>query len=111
MLEALAHNGTLEERFADAAYCLHLLAVERLRTAVAGGAEADGGAQGAGRPRGRGGALANGGGGGGGAEVPAGALAEYRLLSGRAEAYYAYSLVHRFQEEPFTTEAPETIFQ
>ncbi|KAG8465049.1 hypothetical protein KFE25_012412 [Diacronema lutheri] len=118
MLQALAHNATVEERFADAALYLHLIATERLRAARRGAAGADaaadggvGGALAAGRPRGRA-AIAHGAGSAAPfAEASAAVLAEYAELNGQAEIYYAYEMVHRFEREPFTTELAETIFQ
>jgi intraflagellar transport protein 122 len=115
MLEALAHNATVEQRYADGSYYLHLLALERLRAAAPA---ADGG-----RAAGGGGGGGRAGGGGRGttvsaapppteraaADAPA-ALLAFASLSSRAELYSAYARVHRFSEDPFTTELGETIF-
>ncbi|KAJ1630940.1 hypothetical protein T492DRAFT_870790, partial [Pavlovales sp. CCMP2436] len=108
MLEALAENATDEARFADAGYYLHLLALERLRAAAAAADEpAAAAALGAGRPRARNG----GGGAGSGGVADEAARRDFFALRARSELYFAYSLVHRFSEEPFTTEPAETVFQ
>mmetsp|Transcript_24173 Transcript_24173/g.65451 ORF Transcript_24173/g.65451 Transcript_24173/m.65451 type:complete len:1251 (-) Transcript_24173:228-3980(-) len=135
MLEALVHNAVVEARPADAALYLFLLAGERLKQAVAeegrmGGDLGLGPAAAATNGLGRRGSSrgtmnGNGGEGGGGAAGEGrsvSALAgpgraqrrspreEYEQVYAKAEVYSAYAIVHRFTEEPFTTEQPETIF-
>lgn len=85
LIEKLTHNAVVERRYKDAASYFWRLAVEMINTAIAEGAASD--------PK----RLEQ-------------AIDNFWELRRRADVYYAYSYIHAYIQEPFTTLLPENVF-
>jgi len=88
MIETLTHNAVVERRYKDAAGYLWRLALEVM--AVAGATDGLGPQEVEARQR--------------------RAVETFWELRRRADVYYAYSYVHAYIQEPFTTLLPESVF-
>eukprot|EP00753_Platysulcus_tardus_P014889 PLAT4607.1.p1 GENE.PLAT4607.1~~PLAT4607.1.p1 ORF type:complete len:1226 (-),score=654.52 PLAT4607.1:178-3855(-) len=84
MLRQLAHNAVVEQRFADAAYFFHQLALEHLRPVKAHADELS--------------------------RDEKAAVQKYHDFVAKADIYYAYDYLFRSVEEPFTSLVPDTLF-
>eukprot|EP01064_Diplonema_japonicum_P000248 TRINITY_DN10184_c2_g1_i1.p1 TRINITY_DN10184_c2_g1~~TRINITY_DN10184_c2_g1_i1.p1 ORF type:complete len:1221 (+),score=188.38 TRINITY_DN10184_c2_g1_i1:64-3726(+) len=83
MVEQLAHNGVIERRFDSASYYFWKLAAENLRLVTEGGlSQAEHSER----------------------------LEKFKLCRHKAELYYAYSFVHKYNDVPFCETSPLNLF-